>query len=82
MGASLTKLGRFQEAYGDVVRIWLGPETLTLLLHPDHVQRVLQTHQKQYVRAGYGYEFDLLADLMRRPGRVSSREQLLERVWG
>jgi DNA-binding response OmpR family regulator len=27
-------------------------------------------------------EFDLLADLMRRPGRVSSREQLLERVWG
>ncbi len=27
-------------------------------------------------------EFDLLADLLRRPGRVSSREQLLERVWG
>jgi DNA-binding response OmpR family regulator len=27
-------------------------------------------------------EFDLLADLMRRPGRVSTREQLLERVWG
>jgi len=27
-------------------------------------------------------EFDLLADLMRRPGRVCSREQLLQRVWG
>ena len=27
-------------------------------------------------------EFDLLSDLMRRPGRVSTREQLLERVWG
>jgi two-component system phosphate regulon response regulator PhoB len=27
-------------------------------------------------------EFDLLADLLRRPGRVASREQLLERVWG
>jgi DNA-binding response OmpR family regulator len=27
-------------------------------------------------------EFDLLADLMRHPGRVSSRGQLLERVWG
>jgi DNA-binding response OmpR family regulator len=27
-------------------------------------------------------EFDLLCDLMSRPGRVSSREQLLERVWG
>jgi len=27
-------------------------------------------------------EFDLLADLMRHPGRVSSRTQLLERVWG
>lgn len=27
-------------------------------------------------------EFDLLADLMRHRGRVSSREQLLRRVWG
>jgi len=27
-------------------------------------------------------EFDLLADLMRRPGLVVTREQLLERVWG
>jgi two-component system alkaline phosphatase synthesis response regulator PhoP len=27
-------------------------------------------------------EFDLLADLMSRPGRVATREQLLERVWG
>lgn len=26
-------------------------------------------------------EFDLLADLMRRPGLVRTREQLLERVW-
>jgi DNA-binding response OmpR family regulator len=27
-------------------------------------------------------EFDLLAELMRHPGRVATREQLLERVWG
>jgi two-component system alkaline phosphatase synthesis response regulator PhoP len=27
-------------------------------------------------------EFDLLADLMRRPGLVLTREKLLERVWG
>jgi DNA-binding response OmpR family regulator len=27
-------------------------------------------------------EFDLLADLMSRAGRVATREQLLERVWG
>ena len=27
-------------------------------------------------------EFDLLAFLMRRPGRVFSREQLLSEVWG
>lgn len=27
-------------------------------------------------------EFDLLADLMGRPGHVATREQLLERVWG
>ncbi len=27
-------------------------------------------------------EFDLLAELLRRPGRVLTREQLLERVWG
>jgi DNA-binding response OmpR family regulator len=27
-------------------------------------------------------EFDLLATLMRRPGRVFSREQLLSQIWG
>jgi two-component system phosphate regulon response regulator PhoB len=27
-------------------------------------------------------EFQLLANLMARPGRVFSREQLLDRVWG
>jgi two-component system response regulator MtrA len=27
-------------------------------------------------------EFDLLTDLARRPGQVSTREQLLQRVWG
>ena len=27
-------------------------------------------------------EFDLLAHLMRRPGRVFTREQLLSEVWG
>jgi len=27
-------------------------------------------------------EFDLLADLLRHPGRVASRDQLLHRVWG
>ncbi len=27
-------------------------------------------------------EFDLLADLLRHPGRVASRDRLLQRVWG
>jgi DNA-binding response OmpR family regulator len=27
-------------------------------------------------------EFDLLADLMRHPGRVASRDRLLQGVWG
>lgn len=56
LGRPLPHWRRFQRDYGDVVRIWLGPETLTLLAHPDHVQRVLQTRQRQYVRAGYGYD--------------------------
>lgn len=56
LGKPLPHWRRLQREHGDVVRIWLGPETLTLLCHPDHVQRVLQTHQKRYVRAGYGYD--------------------------
>lgn len=36
--------------FGDVFRVRIGPWTIHLLTHPDHVQRVLQDRQKNYPR--------------------------------
>jgi DNA-binding response OmpR family regulator len=48
--------------------------------------RLDPTHHRMFVHDGEidltATEFDLLAFLMRRPGRVFSREQLLSEVWG
>jgi DNA-binding response OmpR family regulator len=44
-----------------------------------HQRRVYAADQEVVLTAT---EFDLLACLMRRPGRVFSREQLLSEVWG
>jgi DNA-binding response OmpR family regulator len=50
-------------------------------------QVTLDLGERRVVAAGVGLdltatEFDLLAFLMRRPGRVFSREQLMSEVWG
>jgi DNA-binding response OmpR family regulator len=48
-------------------------------LEPDTRRVVIGTNQEITLTAK---EFDLLASLLRRPGRVLSREQLLSEVWG
>ncbi|MFN7977328.1 MAG: cytochrome P450 [Vicinamibacterales bacterium] len=50
----LDVLGLLQRAardHGDVVRFRLGPLTVHLVNHPDHVTRVLQTRAKHYDKA-------------------------------
>ena len=37
--------------YGDVVRFHIGPFVVHLLNHPDHVERVLQSHARNYDKA-------------------------------
>ncbi|MGC2526575.1 MAG: cytochrome P450 [Candidatus Acidiferrum sp.] len=37
--------------YGDVVRFRIGPFTVHLLNHPDHVEHVLQSHARNYDKA-------------------------------
>src|SRR5579884_4133528 len=34
--------------YGDVIRFQVGPRSIYLLNHPDHVKRVLQTNRLNY----------------------------------
>ncbi|MCS7059142.1 MAG: response regulator transcription factor [Meiothermus sp.] len=55
-------------------RIERGPLSLDLERH----QAFLEGHPLELTRR----EFDLLAFLARHPGRVYTREELLERVWG
>ena len=61
------------------------PSTVGQVLHHEDIALDAETHR--VVRAGANLrlgptEFRLLAALMERPGRVWSREQLLDRVWG
>src|SRR5687768_711093 len=42
--------------YGDVVRFRVGPYTLHLFRHPDHVKHVLQDNNKNYGRQTKGYQ--------------------------
>jgi cytochrome P450 len=44
---------RMMEAYGDVVRLNLGPRTFYLVTHPDGVKHVLQDNNRNY---GKGYD--------------------------
>lgn len=37
--------------YGDVVRFRIGPVVVHLLNHPDHIERVLQSHARNYDKA-------------------------------
>jgi two-component system phosphate regulon response regulator PhoB len=67
-------LRRTQPAQGEVASLKLGPLSLDLSAHRFHVdgKEVPLT----------ALEFRLLEHLMSRMGRVQSREQLLEEVWG
>lgn len=61
------------------------PSTVGQVLHHEDISLDAETHR--VVRGGANLrlgptEFRLLAALMERPGRVWSREQLLDRVWG
>lgn len=49
-----------QQRYGDVMRLRIGPLLLHFLYHPEHVRRVLHTHQKNYLR---GWHYRLLRQL-------------------
>ncbi len=50
-----------RERYGDVFRFRIGPLLIHFLYHPDHVRRVLQDHQKNYLR---GWQYRLLHRLL------------------
>lgn len=61
------------------------PSTLGLVLEWDNISLDAETHR--VIRAGQTLklgptEFRLLATFLEKPGRVFSREQLLDRVWG
>ncbi|MFP2934087.1 cytochrome P450, partial [Pyxidicoccus sp. 3LG] len=41
--------------YGDVVRLRVGPVTVTLLAHPDAIRHVLQDHARNYNKQTRGF---------------------------
>lgn len=61
------------------------PSTVGLRLHYDDIILDAETHRvtrnEQQLKLG-PTEFRLLSTFMEKPGRVWSREQLLDRVWG
>lgn len=67
---------RWQQEYGDVVRVSLGAHELVLLFHPRHVERVLQSHQRQYQRTGFGYD---ILRLVQGDGLLTSDGELWRR---
>lgn len=46
----LGRLAADRRAYGDVIRIRIGPLTYYGLAHPDHLQHVLQENNRNYVK--------------------------------
>jgi DNA-binding response OmpR family regulator len=72
--ARVTGVLRRTHGVPDAAPITVGPVTLDLAQH-----RVLVGGSELALTAT---EFELLAHLMRRPGRVFTREQLLSEVWG
>lgn len=74
IGALLRRVHRLEAAQTDAAVLQAGPLTLDL--------RARRLQRDGDVIALKPKEFDLLAFFLRHPGRVWSREQLLEQVWG
>jgi cytochrome P450 len=47
-------LQRLSQTYGDVATFQLGSERVVLLSHPEHIQDVLVTHHRQFIKARRG----------------------------
>jgi cytochrome P450 len=47
-------LERAMRGYGDIVHLSFGPTRVILLTHPDYIQQVLQTNNRNYDRKTYG----------------------------
>ena len=47
-------LQHLSHTYGDVATFRLGPERVVLLSHPEHIQDVLVTHHRQFIKARRG----------------------------
>lgn len=47
-------LQRLSQTYGDVATFQLGAERVVLLSHPEHIQDVLVTHHRQFIKARRG----------------------------
>ena len=72
-------LGHLSRTYGDVATFKLGPERVVLLTHPDHIQSVLVTHHRQFVKARRGnvsQQF-LGEGLLNSEGEVHRRQRRL-----
>lgn len=56
-------LGNLTHQYGDVVRFRMGPQTLHLVNHPDHINHVLSDNSPNYVKGiGLAHAKSLLGD--------------------
>ncbi len=47
---------KWRETYGNAFHLPLGPESVFFFFHADHVEHILGTHQKNFLRGGRGYD--------------------------
>lgn len=62
--------------YGDQARIQLGPQTIMLVVHPDHVRRVTVEQRDTYAKHA---SYDGVRDLLLGDGLVASNGELWRR---
>lgn len=69
----------FVQQYGDIVAYKLGPERLVLLNHPEYIQDVLVTHQRNFTKSrGLEWAKYLLGEgLLTSEGEVHLRQRRL-----